>query len=218
MNRLIRLLIVMLAARRSLRATPPQDRPSGLDEYRTPMRVMPNDLDLLRHVNNGVFFSLLDIGRVDLMIRSGAERAVSDQGWYPVVVGESIRFRRSLTLWDRFEIVTRVLGWDERVVYMAQRFERPARGGGHDVVAEAWIVARFLQRGGGTVPSGDVAAAFGLHGPSPRVPEPVLAWSRALDLAHRDDAQPPAAETGLDARQEAEPEPAQDSGQAPTDS
>ncbi|WP_082813042.1 acyl-CoA thioesterase [Cellulomonas timonensis] len=186
MNRLVRLLLVWLAARRAVRRTPPQDRPSGFDEYRTPMRVMPNDLDLLRHMNNGVFFTLLDIGRVDLLVRSGAQRAVSQEGWYPVVVGESMRFRRSLVLWERFEIVTRVLGWDERVVYLEQRFERRARGGGSEVVAEAWIVARFLRRAGGPVPSTDVAAAFGLDGPSPAVPEPVLAWSRALDLAHRE--------------------------------
>ncbi|MCC2317655.1 acyl-CoA thioesterase [Cellulomonas chengniuliangii] len=202
----MRLLLVWLAARRSLRTTPPHERPSGLDEYRTPMRVMPNDLDLLRHMNNGVFFTLLDIGRVDLLVRSGAQHAVRSQGWYPVVVGESIRFRRSLTLWERFEIVTRVLGWDERIVYLEQRFERAGRDGRPEVVAEAWIVARFLRRTGGAVPACDVAAAFGLDGPSPQAPEAVLAWSRSLDLAHRPtDASP---DGHADAREPEAPGPA----------
>ncbi|MEK8228770.1 hypothetical protein NKG05_26400 [Oerskovia sp. M15] len=37
-----------------------------------------------------------------------------------------MKYRRSLQLWDRFDITTRVLGWDERVVYMEQVFTRGA--------------------------------------------------------------------------------------------
>ncbi|MFI2751874.1 acyl-CoA thioesterase [Cellulomonas sp. P22] len=186
MNRLVRLLLVWLAARRALRRTPPGQRPSAFDEGRTPLRVMPNDLDLLRHMNNGSFLTLMDIGRVDMMVRCGAQAEVARRGWYPVVVGESIRFRRSLVLWERFEIVTRVVGWDERVTFVEQRFERRGRDGSPEVVAEAWVVARFLARRGGSVPPADVATSFGLDGPSPALPADLLAWARSLDLAHRE--------------------------------
>lgn len=185
MNRYLRLLLVWLRARRSLRSRAGAAPVSPLEEYRTPLRVMPNDIDLLRHVNNGAYLTLLDIGRVDMTLRSGAQSALSERGWFPVVVGESIRFHRSMVLGERFTIVARVLGWDERVVYLDQRFERAARGGGVEVVAEAWIVARFLARSGGTVPSPRVAEAFGMDPASPAVPDDVLAWSRSLDLAHR---------------------------------
>lgn len=185
MNRYLRLLLVWLRARRSSH-TPSAPTPgSPLGEYRTTLRVMPNDLDLLRHVNNGSYLTLLDIGRVDMTLRSGAQQALDARGWFPVVVGESIRFRRSMTLWERFTIVTRVLGWDERVIYLDQRFERTGRDGAVEVVAEAWVVARFLARAGGTVPSPEVAELFGLDPVSPPLPEAVVTWSRALDLAHR---------------------------------
>lgn len=184
MNRYLRLLLVWLRARRDLRArsgTPA----SPLEDYRTTLRVMPNDLDLLRHVNNGAYLTLLDIGRVDMTLRSGAQSALGERGWFPVVVGESIRFHRSMRLWEQFTIVTRVLGWDERVIYLGQRFERARRDGTVDVVAEAWVVARFLARSGGTVPSPQVAEVFGLDPVSPDLPDDVVAWSRSLDLAHR---------------------------------
>lgn len=42
----------------------------GLDECVTPFLVMPMDLDVLMHMNNGKYFSLMDLGRVDLMIRT----------------------------------------------------------------------------------------------------------------------------------------------------
>jgi acyl-CoA thioesterase FadM len=178
-NRLVRLLVVWLRARRHRGPGTP------LDEWRTALRVMPNDLDLLRHMNNGSYLTLMDIGRVDMLVRSGAQREVDRRRWYPVVVGESIRFRRSLELWDRFVIVTSVIGWDERVIFLEQRFERARGAETPEIVAEAWVAARFIARAGGTVASPDVAVAFGLAPASPLVPEAVLAWARALDLAHR---------------------------------
>ena len=39
------------------------------------MRVLPNDLDLLWHMNNGRYLSLMDQGRVDLMVRRACGRS-----------------------------------------------------------------------------------------------------------------------------------------------
>jgi acyl-CoA thioesterase FadM len=180
-NRLLRLGWVALRAHlHMLRRGGPEG--SALEPWRTPLRVFPNDLDLLRHVNNGVYLTLMDIGRVDLLIRTGAQAAAASRGWYPVVVGETIRFRRSLRLWDRFEIITRVLGWDDRLVYLEQVFERRSASGGPEVVAEAVVAARFLARTGGGVPAPDVAVAFGSVPQSPPLPPDVLAWARSIQL------------------------------------
>lgn len=181
MNRLLRLLLIWLRARRH------RGGGSVLDEWVTPLRVMPNDLDLLRHMNNGSYLTLMDLGRVDMILRSGNQPALDRRGWFPVVVGESIRFRRALNLGERFVIVTRVLGWDERVIYVEQRFERAARDGAPDreLVAEAWVVARFLAKKGGSVPAPDVGELCGVGRTGPEVPDDVLAWARSLDLAHR---------------------------------
>jgi hypothetical protein len=37
----------------------------------TPFRCWFTDLDILRHMNNGKYFSIMDLARVDLMIRAG---------------------------------------------------------------------------------------------------------------------------------------------------
>ena len=138
---------------------------SALGPCRTPFRVLPTDLDLLRHVNNGVYLSLMDVARVDLTERAGFAGKLRARGWYPVVVAETIQFRRSLTLWQRFEIETRVLAWDEKVFLLEHRFLR-----GDQAVAHALIRARFLARGGGGVAPADILALAGappLHAPPP---------------------------------------------------
>lgn len=60
MNRLLRLLWLVIRSRWA-------ERCSTLGPCRTRLRVWPNDLDVFLHVNNGVYFSLCDLARVDLM-------------------------------------------------------------------------------------------------------------------------------------------------------
>lgn len=150
MNHYFRLLWIMLAGRFRSKVAP-------LGPCRTPFRVVPTDLDVLRHVNNGTYLSLMDLGRVDLMNRAGMAKLIAARGWYPVVTAETIQFRRSLTLGERFAIVTRVLGWDDRAILVEQWFER-----GGEVVARAYVRARFLRRAGGTVPIGELMALVGV--------------------------------------------------------
>ena len=166
MNLFFRLLRVRLLSRF-------RPRCSVLGPVRTPFRVLPTDLDVLRHVNNGVYLSLMDLARVDLMIRSGLLGPLRERGWYPVVAAETIRFRRSLELFQRFAVETRVVGWDERVFFVHQRFLR-----GDDVVAAAFVAARFLRRGG-TVPPAEVLELAGLDPAPPTPPE----WARRLARA-----------------------------------
>lgn len=44
------------------------------------------------------YFSILDLAPVDLMNHAGFAGELSAKGWYPVVVAETIRFRKSLGL------------------------------------------------------------------------------------------------------------------------
>src|SRR5919107_2916800 len=70
-------------------------------------RVWPHDLDISMHVNNSRYWALMDLGRLDIIIRSGLWRAVVRNRWAPIVNAATIRFRRELTPFRRFRIETR---------------------------------------------------------------------------------------------------------------
>jgi len=151
-----------------------------LDPSVTRMRVHPGDLDLYRHVNNGVYLQMMDVGRSNYLADVDGARPLARRGWYPVVAASTVKYRRPLTLGQRFELTTRVLGWDPRVVYLEQVFTR------HDEhVARGLVAARFLGRGGERVPAPDVVALLAGDLPSPALPADVLAWARAVDVAAR---------------------------------
>lgn len=176
MNLYFRLFLLRLRVR--LRPTTGGRRPSLWDEARTPFRVTLTDLDPLRHVNNGKYLSMLDLGRLDLMLRSGFWSAIAERGWYPVVSAQTITYKRSLTLGQRFELVTRVLGVDDRAVYLEQTFVR--RGA---VVARAVVQARFLRRSGGTVPMTDLLDAVGGAPDDRELPAWVHGWAGAVRIS-----------------------------------
>jgi acyl-CoA thioesterase FadM len=145
-----------------------------LDTCVTPFRVWPNDLDVLRHMSNGRYFTILDLARVDLMVRSGLWPQIKALGWYPVVTLETMRFHRSLELWDRYAVVSRVIGWDDRHVMIDQGFVRDGTQ-----VALGVVRARFLKRGGGTVAIAELLELAGVTESSPPLPEWIEQWSRA---------------------------------------
>lgn len=167
MNLLIRLLWAFFIAWFRPRCGP-------LGPVRTPFRVLPTDLDVLGHVNNGVYLSLLDVARLDLVIRSRLFPRLRARGWYPVVTSESIRFRRPLTLFQRFHVETRVLGWDDRSIYVDQRFVRKGQ-----VMASALVAGRFLGKDGSIAPAEVLALA---DEPVPAAP-PLPEWAAALAAA-----------------------------------
>ena len=85
-------------------------------------RVWPNDLDLSLHMNNGRYLTLMDLGRIDLMVRMGLWRAVRRHKWTPIASSIIIRYRRELTPFARFRLETRMVSWGEASVVIEQVF------------------------------------------------------------------------------------------------
>lgn len=167
------LLLFWRAPRAGRRGTPI----GHYDVGRLAMRTLPTDLDLNRHMNNGVYLSVLDLGRFDLLIRNGIWDILRGRDWYPVVVAETISFRKSLNLWQKFVIETRVSGYDEKAVYVDQRIVVDG-----EIYAQAVVRARFLKKSGGTVSVAELIDAIGTVPPDLRLPEWQLRWGKDVAL------------------------------------
>lgn len=49
------------------------------------LRVLPNDLDFNGHINNGRYFTLADLGRLDFLIRAGVARVAIANRAVPLI-------------------------------------------------------------------------------------------------------------------------------------
>ncbi|GEK80903.1 thioesterase family protein [Agrococcus baldri] len=161
----------------------------GIDGVaRTPFVVLPTDIDLLGHMNNGRYLSYMDLARVDMTNRTGMAAVLDRAGIYAVVGQSTMVYRRSLDLWQRFDIETAVLGADERAIYLQQRFVVDG-----EVHARGVVQGRFIERGVGTAPIArvvEVLEAAGLQVPLPELDQRVHDWAEMNRLPSNRQAAP----------------------------
>jgi acyl-CoA thioesterase FadM len=153
-----------------------------LSPARLCLRVLPNDLDFNMHMNNGRYLTIMDLGRLDLILRSGLLKMMLRQKSVPILAAATIRYRLSLDPFQQFTLQTQILGWDEKWFYIEQRFlmgSGPKQG---EVAAIALVKGCFFDsRKKSTVSSKDVLSAIGHQGPSPVLPSYVMDWQQSED-------------------------------------
>lgn len=148
--------------------------------------VLPNDLDLNMHMNNGRYPTIMDLGRLDLIMRMGLLRLMLKQKSVPVLAAIKMRFRIPLHLWQGYRLETRILCWDARWVYMEQRFII-LKGSKAGAVAAIGLVkgSFYNQKTKTTVPTGELLSALNIKDESPPVPPHIQKWQSAEDELQR---------------------------------
>lgn len=155
------------------------------DVGRLTLRVLPTDLDINNHVNNGVYFSLMDLGRFDLLHRSGAWAVMMKNGYYPVVASETITFRKSLAPWQQYVLESKIVGYDEKAVFLEQRFVVDG-----EIYAQGFIRGRFLKKTGGVVSLQELAEVLDVDTSTVVLPEWLSQWSADVALPSTRTAAP----------------------------
>lgn len=117
---------------------------------------------------------------MDLMTRSGKWQALQQRGWYPVAAAVTVSYRRSLRLWQKYVLETKLIGFDEKAMYIQQRFVRD-----NEVYVEGLMRARFLRTTGGTVTVAELGELAGIDPASMPIPQWMADWAK-------DTALPPA--------------------------
>lgn len=144
-----------------------------LDTHVLPMRCMPSDLDTFAEMNNGRIFSLFDIGRFGLSMRIGLIDVLRRERWGLVVAGSTIRYRARITGLQKFDIKTRLIGWDDRFFYLEQAMWRG------DTCCNHALLRTGVTEKGRLVPSARVATAMNFAGTAPDLPDWAAAWAAA---------------------------------------
>ncbi|MBN2905342.1 MAG: acyl-CoA thioesterase [Rhodobacteraceae bacterium] len=137
----------------------------------------PWDLDPWMELNNGRTLTLLDLGRLPLAKRVGLIAALKSRGWGLTMAGVSVRYRRRVRVFQRVEIRSRCIGWDDKFIYIEQGMWRNGECANHALYRSAVTDAQ------GIVAPGRVMAAMGLNETAPPLPDWVTAWIAAE--AHR---------------------------------
>lgn len=140
-------------------------------------RTLPSDLDLNRHVNNGRYLQLADLGRFDWFYRTGVMQAAARVGAFPVIGDVTARYLKQMGAFEKLEIDTRLLGFDARWLYLETRL-LTARG---ELAALVTVRGLFWSPRGKPVPAAVLADAAQGTFEAPELPSWVRLWAKALD-------------------------------------
>lgn len=145
------------------------------DTTRIHLRVLPGEIDLNLHMNNGRYFSAADIGRLDWGMRTHLWRKALRHGWRSVAGDSNARFSRSLRPFRRYALDTKLHGWNEKWFFCEHRFIR------HERVYATVLVRYVFVSSRGSVPPQKVLQMTGYDSESPALPDYVRRWHDAQE-------------------------------------
>lgn len=117
MNLLFRMIYVLVLSRFRERLSLGQ-----MIRSRLAMRVLPNDLDINLHMNNGRYLTLCDLSRIDLFARTGLLATMLKRKWRPLIAEHTMVYKKQLGLFRKFDMLLEVTHWDEKYFYMTHAF------------------------------------------------------------------------------------------------
>ncbi|MFQ6372107.1 thioesterase family protein [Shewanella sp. YIC-542] len=145
-----------------------------LEVSRLSFRAWPSDCDINLHLTNARYPALMDLARTFMLAEMGLLKAFWQRKWLPVVNASEFTFIRDIKPLSKFNIDTRVLGWDEKYFYIEQRF-----------VSERGLHAIANVRGlfvcnGKKITIDALLNAVHYQGETPQLPDDVLLWKQLL--------------------------------------
>lgn len=165
MNLYLRLLWALFRAHRQ-----PGIRPG--DTIERTLRVLPNDIDVNGHMNNGRYMTVVDLMLIEYFVRMGFFSLALQRGWRPMSGGAFITYRRGLKPFQTYTLRFRVEASDTHWNYM--RFEFMD---GERLCAAGYFKGAVVGKQG-LMPNAQTFSMLGFK-PQTEQPEAVRAWLAA---------------------------------------
>ena len=148
--------------------------PLAIDEIHVTHHICwPWDIDMFFELNNGRSLSIYDLGRLPLAHRAGFLKLIRTQKWGMSMAGATVRWRHRVTVFQRFEMRSGVLGRDDRFLYLHQTMWRKGK-------ALSSVVYRVaVTDKNGILHTQKVADALGIPDWNPKMPEWVEHWAKS---------------------------------------
>ena len=147
------------------------------------------ELDYNYHKSNSTFFSDLDMSRTALFIRTFSSayrpgfRELQAQGYdgqlKPILGSVHTSFKKEIGVYQRYEMRSRILGWNEKWLVIISWFVVPGKGGKEEQLCASALSKYVIKKGRKTVEPEYALQVAGWLPPRPREDQEVNAISSA---------------------------------------
>lgn len=136
------------------------------------------DIDFNMHINNARYMVFMERARWDHPVQTNTWDIMFKEKLNFIVAGIEMGYIRELRFGKAFEVETSYLGWDEKYLYLEQRFVADGK-----IHAYGLVKAVFLQKGKLADPS-NVASLLEIETAPDALPEHMELW-KSLATAKR---------------------------------
>ena len=131
-------------------------------------RVLPNDIDVYGHMNNGRYLTLISLAAIEAVIRTGLLKSSLKRGYLFIWDQSQVRWQRPLKLFEKFTIEVQMLYCEGRYLYATGIFVKT----NGKIAAEIHYRCCLKSRKGEDLDAREILAMDGLtlphfSGPSP---------------------------------------------------
>ncbi|NOZ54430.1 MAG: acyl-CoA thioesterase [Gammaproteobacteria bacterium] len=141
MNLIVRIIAVLITS--FFKPKLPIEKPKNS----LTLRVLPNDMDINFHMNNGRYLTICDLTRVDMFIRTGLAKTMLKEKWTPVIAEHTMKYKKGLKIFQKYTLKMEITGWDEKSFKMLHTFLVADR-----VVAEGTSQGVIISKSGAISP------------------------------------------------------------------
>jgi YbgC/YbaW family acyl-CoA thioester hydrolase len=137
------------------------------------------DIDFNMHINNSRYMVFMERARWDHPLQTDTWDVMLKEKLNFIVAGIEMGYIREIRVGKKFHVESRYLGWDDKYVYLEQRFIADGK-----IHAYGLVKGIFLQQGKKALPQ-EVAKLLGITRAPEALPEHMELWKR-LAIAKRE--------------------------------
>jgi acyl-CoA thioesterase FadM len=135
-------------------------------------RVWPQEADK-KYMNSASFWTITEMGQLDLLFRSGLFKLCRRYHWSPLVGSQKMVYKKPLKRFEQFQLKSKVIYWDDRWVYLRQTFLK-----NDQLIANSLIKIIFRSKGG-NIPVPQILTSLGIEASLPH--ETIIDDSEEID-------------------------------------
>ncbi len=87
-------------------------------------RVLPNDIDINGHMNNGRYLTIVDLMLIEYFVRTGFAQTMLKAGWKPMSGGSFVTYRKGLQPFQKYSLSFTLDAADAHWNYMRFEFRK----------------------------------------------------------------------------------------------
>jgi acyl-CoA thioesterase FadM len=127
-----------------------------MQESEIRFRVWLTDIDA-SVMNHAAMLTVMEMGRIDLMVRLGFFSLARRQGWFFPSRSLTVQFLRPLKMFQKARLTTRILHAEQSQIHIEQQVERQGK------VVAICLVESTVKQGRETVPAERIATILGIE-------------------------------------------------------